>query len=49
MLLAHVLGMPAEQGYRIQVASAAVSRFAITQRNGLSHSELVFHDGVLKA
>ncbi|NOT18051.1 MAG: alpha-ribazole phosphatase family protein [Sulfuriferula sp.] len=49
MLLAHVLSMPAEQGYRIQVASAAVSRFAITQRNGLSHSELIFHDGILKA
>ncbi len=49
MLLAHVLGMPPEHAYRIQVGSAAITRFSIEQRDGLKHSNLLFHDGVLKA
>lgn len=49
MLLAHVLGMPPAHAYRIEVASAAISRFSVTQREGLMQSALIFHDGVLEA
>jgi alpha-ribazole phosphatase/probable phosphoglycerate mutase len=49
MMLAHVLGMPPEHAYRIQVGSAAISRFSIERREGVSHSNLLFHDGVLEA
>ena len=49
MLLVHVLGMSPKHAYRIEVASAAISRFSITQRDGLIQPTLIFHDGVLKA
>ncbi len=49
MLLAHVLGMPPAHGYRIEVASAAISRFSVTQQDGVAQSALIFHDGVLRA
>lgn len=49
MLVAHVLGMPPEHAYRIQVGSAAITRFSVEQRDGLMHCNLLFHDGVLKA
>jgi alpha-ribazole phosphatase/probable phosphoglycerate mutase len=49
MMLAHVLGMPPEHVYRIQVGSAAITRFSIERRDGASHSNLLFHDGVLEA
>ena len=47
MLLAHALGMPLENVYRIQVGSAAISRITVEQRHGRSLATLVFHDGVL--
>lgn len=47
MILAHVLGMPASNAYRIQVASAAVSRIVIERRDSASHANLVFHDSIL--
>jgi alpha-ribazole phosphatase/probable phosphoglycerate mutase len=49
MIVAHVLGMPPEHAYRIQVGSAAISRFGIERRGTASHSNLLFHDGVLEA
>lgn len=47
MILAHVLGMPAANAYRIQVGSAAISRITIERRGADSHATLVFHDGSL--
>ena len=47
MILAHVLGMPAANAYRIQVASAAVSRIIIETRGLDSHANLIFHDSSL--
>ena len=47
MILAHVLGMPPANAYRIQVGSAAVSRISIEKRGTQCHANLVFHDGSL--
>lgn len=47
MILAHVLGMPPANAYRIQVGSAAVSRISIEKRGAEQHANLVFHDGNL--
>ena len=47
MLLAQVLGMPAQNAYRIQVGSAAISRITVEARHGQGLATLMFHDGVL--
>lgn len=47
MILAHILGMPPANAYRIQVGSAAVSRITVEKRGANTHTNLVFHDGSL--
>lgn len=47
MVLAHVLGIPLANIYRIQVASAAVSRVAIEGQGARALSSLMFLDGKL--
>lgn len=49
VVLAEVLGMPPEYAYRIQVASAALSRITVEERHGQRLATLLFHDGVLQA
>ena len=47
MILAHILGIPPANVYRIQVGNAAVSRITIEKRGSDRHTNLVCHDGSL--
>lgn len=47
MLMSGMLGMPVQNAYRIQVGSAAVSRFIVEERHEQRLPTLLFHDGVL--
>ena len=47
MILAHVLGIPLANVYRIQVASAAISRIAVEGQGARALTSLLFHDGKL--
>lgn len=49
MSLAHVLEMPLASAYRVQVASAAVTRIAVEGRGRQAVPTLLFHDGNLAA
>lgn len=43
MVLTTVLGMPPEHGYRIQVASAALTRIVVEEQQGRRLASLLFH------
>jgi alpha-ribazole phosphatase len=45
MTMAHVLGIPLSSMFRIQVANAAVTRFAVEGQGADAFSSLIFHDG----
>jgi len=47
MILRHILDMPLERMFRIQVANAAITRINVEQRNDTIFPRLVFHDGHL--
>jgi len=47
MSMAHLLGIPAQRAYRIQVGNAAITRFSIEQHDGQYLPRLLFHDGRL--
>lgn len=47
MLVSHVLGMPLESFFRIQVANAGVTRIQLTRAGDRVFPQLVFHGGSL--
>jgi alpha-ribazole phosphatase/probable phosphoglycerate mutase len=47
MILRHVLEMPLERMFRIQVANAAISRIRVESTGGEAFPRLLFHDGRL--
>ncbi|TCV81297.1 histidine phosphatase family protein [Sulfurirhabdus autotrophica] len=47
MILAHVLGIPLANVYKIQVASAAITRMAVEGQGARALTSLLFHDGKL--
>lgn len=47
MLMAHALGLPLENIYRIQVGNAALTRLQVEQWGDEMLASLVFHDGKL--
>jgi len=49
MMLSHVLGIPLSSLYRIQVASAAVTRIAVEGKGERAFASLLFHDGQLSS
>ena len=49
MILAHVLQMPLSSVYRIQVASAAITRIAVEGKGERALASLLFHDGQLSS
>ena len=48
MTLRHLLGMPLDHTFRIQVGYAALTRINLVERDGLIMPRLVFHDGRLE-
>ena len=49
MILSHVLGIPLSNVYRIQVASAAITRIAVEGEGERALTSLLFHDGQLSS
>lgn len=47
MILRHVLDMPLDRMFRIQVANAAITRINVEHRGEMIFPRLVFHDGRL--
>lgn len=47
MIIRHVLDMPLDNMFRIQVANAAISRILVDHFQGMDLPRLVFHDGRL--
>lgn len=47
MIIRHILDMPIERMYRIQVANAAITRIRVEGKGANAFPRLVFHDGKL--
>jgi alpha-ribazole phosphatase/probable phosphoglycerate mutase len=47
MVLCHVLDMPIDRMFRIQVSNAAITRICVEGEGANAFSRLLFHDGTL--